>query len=622
MNSKGQFVTIFFAVLLITVIIAIFTLEYDNLTSDQNLNLQQSNLASSDAVAYNLLNQYSFLQSLGPSSAADSLVTSSLTSIVKEFTSSYNINFSYGISVSGSHASIASIPSVVIYLANGQDTPTPSPFQQRVAVNSSIYLDYEDSNLQNVQFSYPNGTIIPSWLEGGNIATFNGIDGYANSTFKTEKGPITISFWFYPIGRPSAGTVDLLASAAPHGSSTNGFEIEWAQNGSTVFGIYNGTGNYDTTIIGNITTTYQWYDLVVSYNAINGSFSAYLNGQLWNFSGRLDSGLLATPWSGNSPYNLLIGTGNSGKYFNGSIANIQIYDIELNQNIANKLYTGGAGGAPFEGTLLLSGWWPMAGNLADAINSKYDGTNNNVNFLTPGSASTQTIYWLKTAKIPADSELEVQMGFYPKQESMLNNYNTGEAPGLSPTYAEYDDGNTVFPILYDNFKGTTLNLAIWQTFNNTGSHLVYSIDNGLKLYNGNWSGLLSKTLYNFTVDAYDLAYYLNATGTVNMALGTENHSRFGGGGNPNSLLVGSGASTPAGGALNSLTYYSGWDTATTAYGENINTNELYTVSYAYSGYDFASLRSDSNVMAFIQWFNIRSLPPNDIMPSVLFEGVQ
>ncbi len=47
--------------------------------------------------------------------------------------------------------------------------PIPSPFQQRISVNSLAYESYEASNLDNVEFFYSNGTIINSWLESNNI---------------------------------------------------------------------------------------------------------------------------------------------------------------------------------------------------------------------------------------------------------------------------------------------------------------------------------------------------------------------------------------------------------------------------------------------------------------------
>ena len=57
---------------------------------------------------------------------------------------------------------------VPITITNTQPVPTPSPFQQMIIVNSKLYSKYEAQNLQNVEFFYANGTLIPSWLESGN----------------------------------------------------------------------------------------------------------------------------------------------------------------------------------------------------------------------------------------------------------------------------------------------------------------------------------------------------------------------------------------------------------------------------------------------------------------------
>ena len=48
---------------------------------------------------------------------------------------------------------------------NTQSVSTPVPFQQEANISLSDFSGYESSNLQNVEFSYQNGTIIPSWLE-------------------------------------------------------------------------------------------------------------------------------------------------------------------------------------------------------------------------------------------------------------------------------------------------------------------------------------------------------------------------------------------------------------------------------------------------------------------------
>ena len=63
----------------------------------------------------------------------------------------------------------------------------------------SAYSKYEAPNLQDIQFSYSNGTIIPSWLESGNLPIFNGNDyvllphGYTN-----QLSSYTINIWVDP----------------------------------------------------------------------------------------------------------------------------------------------------------------------------------------------------------------------------------------------------------------------------------------------------------------------------------------------------------------------------------------------------------------------------------------
>ena len=70
---------------------------------------------------------------------------------------------------------IAFPPNIVaaapIVLTNGQNVATPAPFQQMVSVNMLKYSGYAASNLQNIEFFYADGTLIPSWLESGSSST-------------------------------------------------------------------------------------------------------------------------------------------------------------------------------------------------------------------------------------------------------------------------------------------------------------------------------------------------------------------------------------------------------------------------------------------------------------------
>ena len=66
--------------------------------------------------------------------------------------------------------------------------------------------------------------------------------------------------------------------------------------------------------------------------------------------------------------------------------------------------------------------------------------------------SSHALWWLKIAAIPAGSSETVYVGFAPTTTNLFNTVNDGEAPQLTSTFAEYDDGKYVFSY-YNNSNG-------------------------------------------------------------------------------------------------------------------------------------------------------------------------
>ncbi|MFP3257246.1 MAG: DUF2341 domain-containing protein [Candidatus Nanopusillus acidilobi] len=59
------------------------------------------------------------------------------------------------------------IKRVYINISNTANFTLNAPYQQIIEINNSLFQTYEAQNLQNIYFTYTNGTIIPSWLESG-----------------------------------------------------------------------------------------------------------------------------------------------------------------------------------------------------------------------------------------------------------------------------------------------------------------------------------------------------------------------------------------------------------------------------------------------------------------------
>jgi hypothetical protein len=93
------------------------------------------------------------------------------------------------------------------------------------------------------------------------------------------------------------------------------------------------------------------------------------------------------------------------------------------------------------------------------------------------NSATDTIYWLDlTNEIQADSSVTIYMGFASIPTNLFDTQTTGEAPQLSPSYGQYDNGPVVFSF-YDNFAGTTLS----SKWNNEGG---VTVSNGISVSTG------------------------------------------------------------------------------------------------------------------------------------------
>ena len=123
--------------------------------------------------------------------------------------------------------------------------------------------------------------------------------------------------------------------------------------------------------------------------------------------------------------------------------------------------------------------------------------------------SNHALWWLKVVAIPAGSSETVYVGFAPTSTNLFNTVNDGEAPQLSSTYAEYDDGADVFNF-YTDFASSSLNQSVWNVFNGsggggriyTGDGLNITIGNSGQAAQGEW--LQTKQLFspNTIVDTY------------------------------------------------------------------------------------------------------------------------
>jgi hypothetical protein len=208
----------------------------------------------------------------------------------------------------------------------------------------------------------------------------------------------------------------------------------------------------------------------------------------------------------------------------------------------------------------------------------------------------------------------------------------GEAPTLSGTYGQFDNGAKVFTF-YDNFAGTTINSA----WNVAGASGTYFVNNGLRVLSNPFPGysfsLVSQYTGPLVVDALQVGTYGAWLGASFSDLQTTSSS----------YTVTSGATQwvypPQGSdGINGLCTASGCTgftpnpASTTKQVVTLAVNSTQAIEY--QDYASATTRSGTNSLTNYPglsqvgwsatdnqnttWFRIRAYPPNNAMPSVSF----
>lgn len=297
-------------------------------------------------------------------------------------------------------------------------------------------------------------------------------------------------------------------------------------------------------------------------------------------------------------------------------------------------------------------WQDGAGNI---LNSWLESGNSN--------SATASVYWIKlTSSIPANSSVTVYLCFYATSVNNFNTIDTGEAPMLSGTYGQYDNGSNVFS-LYANgntpisdftvSSGLTLTQQTGVSYGGTTINALkltgYPATGGMVSFYLNTSSLSPSSSYISEANAQAVAItgagdqalvsLIQSPSSAANAISTQGVVAFGdvyfcqdyiaaGSYNANKNPQGTGGTSWIYG---SITYIAGSGTYS-AY----NAPQLYSTTGGYSGTTtnpisssgsniflgtIGSLQSGAVANAYYNFFRTRAYPPNAAMPSSSFGSV-
>jgi hypothetical protein len=243
--------------------------------------------------------------------------------------------------------------------------------------------------------------------------------------------------------------------------------------------------------------------------------------------------------------------------------------------------------------------------------------------------SGKLITWVKTVSIPASSHIQVYLGFASKSTNILSSIGTsgiGEAPQLSPSYAEYDDGASVFNN-YWNFAGTSAPTGwVISAGASVNNGLVLSADTATVYDNYYSTSAFSPPLITeFYTNLPASTSYNFISGMINSGVtdtvGFYEYTGIAGG---YGIAVNGGTSTtnPATG-FSGTGVYSVFYTSTSSVSFSQNYGALSdTITTNIPSSVNVGVHEFANPSLTYNWLRTRAYPPNGVMPSVTFGAVQ
>ena len=267
----------------------------------------------------------------------------------------------------------------------------------------------------------------------------------------------------------------------------------------------------------------------------------------------------------------------------------------------------------------------LAGNLQNVEWAYANGTII-TSRLQYGTNNTNAAYILKLPNgIAANSKISVYMDLVAPTTNLFNGGTVGEAPQLSSTYGEYDNGPNLYSFYY-NFAGTTLNTSKF-----TVSGTDYSVNDGISITGASSATYIqSASEYNPQTEVIDVYSYVTALnnngdyyqGYAQSGAGLPQYllSDVGGASSQYTLAnhnsAGQTNADITGGSTIAYQIWSVWSSTTESYA-TLNYSSATTLSTDFTAETAAYIlfyQTSANTQ-HTYWVGVRPAPPNGVMPT-------
>jgi hypothetical protein len=224
---------------------------------------------------------------------------------------------------------------ILTWMSNGNSTTLTSRFskvQLEVKTHPTQFVNGTRSATQglldmtrNSAINITNASFTPSAQ-----LTFDGTNDYINVPYNTTQNLTsqgTVSVWIYPFATTQGPYAGLVAQCTGGSVNTQAYQLSWRQVSGALYGaICNGSGTYNEIYATLPSVANTWYNIMFTWNG--SQLNMYNNGTVVGTTTQtINNQVLVTDLTiGGYTYK---GAGGAGEYFNGKIANVEIYNRGL-----------------------------------------------------------------------------------------------------------------------------------------------------------------------------------------------------------------------------------------------------------------------------------------------------
>lgn len=224
---------------------------------------------------------------------------------------------------------------ILTWMSNGNSTTLTSRFskvQLEVKTHPTQFVNGTRSVTQGLLDMARNSNINisnASFTSNAQIE-FDGTNDYVNVPYNTTQNLTsqgTVSVWIYPFATTQGWYAGLVAKNTGGSVNTQSYELSWRQISNALFAqICDGAGTYNQIYATLPSVANTWYNIVFTWNG--SQLNMYNNGTVVGTTTQtINNQVLVTDLTiGGYTYK---GAGGAGEYFNGKIANVEIYNRGL-----------------------------------------------------------------------------------------------------------------------------------------------------------------------------------------------------------------------------------------------------------------------------------------------------